>query len=307
LHPLISYNSSTLREVSFTSSLSEAAFYAVDHLVNEERIFPGAGFLEMACVAGNIAGEHRVHKIKDVVWSYPLSFRNGAPVLRTLLKHAGDIAEYAISSIDDEGEAVPHSEGRLVFLNGWAGAGHSEDTVSIKALKGQFERVEGGDSFYGKFREYGLLYGPGFQTVQEIHIGDSFALAKLKIADHLKGDFGQFILHPSMIDGALQTAAGLVGDLEPGTPYLPFALDEVEIVQPVTHICYALAEFADSPEQNYAGVRKFNIRLLSESGVLLVRLQNLFVKALVRPEGVLAPAAGWLPPERQAITRAEQP
>ena len=307
LHPLISYNSSTLKEVSFTSSLSETAFYAVDHLVNDEPIFPGAGFLEMACVAGNIAGEHRVHKIKDVVWSYPLSFRAGAPVLRTQLKHAGDIAEYVISSIDDEGEAVPHSEGRLVFLNGWADAGHTEERVSIQELKAQCVRAEDGDSFYDKFRAYGLHYGPAFQTVQEIHIAGSFALAKLKIADHLKDDFGQFILHPSMIDGALQTAAGLVGGLEPATPYLPFALDEVEIIQPVTQICYALAEFAGSAEQNYAGFRKFNIRLLSESGELLVRLQNLFVKALVRPEGLLAPVAGWLPAERQAITRAEQP
>src|SRR5581483_10542440 len=45
LHPLISCNSSTLKEVSFSSWLQDSAFYAVDHKVNEERIFPGAGFL----------------------------------------------------------------------------------------------------------------------------------------------------------------------------------------------------------------------------------------------------------------------
>src|SRR5262245_64842453 len=50
LHPLISYNSSTLKEVSFSSALPDTAFYAVDHKVNGERVFPGAGFLEMACV-----------------------------------------------------------------------------------------------------------------------------------------------------------------------------------------------------------------------------------------------------------------
>ena len=47
LHPLIAYNSSTLKEVSFSSSLSDTAFYAVDHKVHEQSIFPGAGFLEI--------------------------------------------------------------------------------------------------------------------------------------------------------------------------------------------------------------------------------------------------------------------
>jgi len=67
VHPLISYNSSTLKGISFTSQLSDTEFYACDHEVNEERIFPGAGLLEMACFAGNIAGEQRVRKLKDVV------------------------------------------------------------------------------------------------------------------------------------------------------------------------------------------------------------------------------------------------
>jgi len=98
----------------------------------------------------------------------------------------------------------------------------------------------------------------------------------------LKGDFGHFILHPSMIDGALQTAAGLVGGLESATPHLPFALDELDIVHPVRQTCYAYVEFADSSEQNHAGVRKFNIRLLNESGDVLIKFKNLFFRALTK-------------------------
>ena len=280
LHPLISYNSSTLKEVSFSSSLSDTAFYALDHKVNEEGIFPGAGFLEMACIAGNIAAEHRVRKITDVVWVRPLSFRKGPQAVRTFLKYAGDIVEYVISSSDEENETILHSEGKLAFTSGWAAPADAELHIPIETLKAQCAQREDGTAYYSRFRKYGLNYGPSFQVIQEIYINDSFALARLKIPDLLKSDFGQFILHPSMIDGALQTVGGLVGGPESVTPHLPFALDEVDILHPVRQTCYAYAEFANSREQNQAGIRKFNIRLLNESGDVLINFRNLFVRAL---------------------------
>src|SRR5262249_49402851 len=290
LHPLISYNSSTLKEVCFTSLLSDTAFYALDHKVNEEGIFPGAGFLEMACISGSIAAEHRVRKITDIVWVRPLSFRKGPQTVRTSLKYVGDIVEYVISSLDDENETVLHSEGRLDFRIGCAAPADAEHRIPIEALKAQCAHREDGTAYYSRFRKYGLNYGPSFQTIQEIYINDSFALAKLKIPDGLKSDFGQFILHPSMIDGALQTVASLAEGLETGVPHLPFALDEVDILHPVRQTCYAYAEFANSREQNRAGVRKFNIRLLNESGDMLITFKNLFARALITTQMSPRPA-----------------
>ncbi|HEU4888424.1 MAG TPA: SDR family NAD(P)-dependent oxidoreductase, partial [Thermoanaerobaculia bacterium] len=286
LHPLISFNSSTLQEVSFSTSLSDTLFYAVDHQVNGSRIFPGAGFLEMACIAGNLVGQQRVRKIQDIVWSQPLRFGSGPQTLRTVLQLAGDRVEYAISSLDDENETVLHSEGRLFFEDlGVDAADTDADTrVSIEELKTQCAVPERGAVYYEKFREHGLQYGRSFQTIQEIHVADLFALSRLKLAEHLHGGFEQFILHPSIVDGALQTVAGLVGSLSSTAPYVPFALDEIDIARPLPPACYALAEFAGSREQNYAGVRKFTIRLLNEGGEVLVTFKNLFVRALANAE-----------------------
>ena len=291
LHPLISYNSSSLKEVSFSSSLSDTAFYAVDHKVNDEGIFPGAGFLEMACIAGTIAGEQSVRKIKDIVWMQPLSFRKGPQALRTSLKYVGDSVEYLISSLDEENEAVVHSEGRLAFRNGWSDPVVCEDQIPIQTLKAQSTRFEDGAAYYNQFRKYGLNYGPSFQTIQEIYSADSFALSKLKLAEHLKNDFGQFILHPSIMDGALQTVAGLIGGLDLVAPHLPFSLDEIEIAHPVRQICYAYAEYADPHERNQTRVKKFNIRLLNESGDVLINFKDLFVRPLPKVEARASLAA----------------
>ena len=284
LHPLISHNSSTLKETSFSSVLSDDAFYALDHKVNGEMIFPGAGFLEMACIAGNIAGEQRVRRIKDVVWAQPLSFRKGPQNARTYLKQIGDCVEYAIASFDEDNETIVHSEGRLTFRDGWSDPTDAEDRIAVQAVIARATKREDGATYYERFRQYGFDYGPAFRTLQEIHVGDGFAISRLRMAEHLLADSGQFILHPSMIDGALQTVAGLVGGLETATPHLPFALDEVDIVHPVPQTCYAYVEFADSGEQSSGGVRKFNIRLLNENGDILILLKNLYVRALVKAQ-----------------------
>ncbi len=281
-HPLIAYNSSTFTEVSFRSSLSDTAFYAVDHKVRGDRIFPGAGFLEMACISANMANERKVRAIKDVVWAQPLSFRTGTQALRTVLRHNGEVADYEISSVDDQNEAVVHCEGRVAFANGLADPDGTDERIAIHDLKNQCGRPADSAAHYDAFRAYGFQYGPSFQCIQELHVNGSFALAKLKVAEHMKGDFGQFILHPSIIDGALQTVGNLMATGDAATPCLPFALDEIDLIRPLAPTCYAYAERVNVSPQ--AGVMKFNIRIFSESGEVMIKMNNLYVRPLPIPQ-----------------------
>jgi acyl transferase domain-containing protein len=278
LHPLVSHNCSTLREISFASFLSDTGFYAVDHEVNGTGVFPAAGFLEMACISGNIAAERKIQTIKDVVWSWPLTFQSGPTELRTCLRPAQDAVEYAISSFDDENERVVHCEGTLVLNAGLADCSIVEH-MPIEALKEQCTIREVGADYYAKFLQYGIAYGPSFQTIQEIYTHSSFAISKLKLPEHLKADFCQFLLHPSIIDGALQTVAVLAAEPRPTTPHLPFALDELEMLHPLPQVCYVYAVVAEPGEERQAS-RKFDIRLLNESGDVLVNLKGLYLRAM---------------------------
>jgi acyl transferase domain-containing protein len=280
LHPLLSHNSSTLKEVSFTSKLSERAYYAEDHVVNGISIFPGAAFLEIACISGSIAGEQSIARIRDIVWIQPLSFEHGPQSLRTYLKYIGDSAEFAIASLDEEHDRVVHSEGRLYFKDSERNRAHIEETVALEKLKGLATSVQGRKAFYEKFAKNGIRYGDSFQSVQEIHVGKSWVLSHLTVAHSLLEDFGHYILHPSIIDGALQTVAGFFSGADAEIPHLPFALDEVDIVRAIHHDCYAYVELSDSEGPTRTDVKKFNIRLLNERGDVLVKLKNLYVRAL---------------------------
>lgn len=275
LHPLITANASTLSEIGFNSSLSDNAYYAKDHQLNGEKIFPGAGYLEMACVAGNIASDAPVTGVRDLVWSMPLSLNEGDIQTRTVLKAIGDGVDFQVTSTDDYGDVVVHSEGSLLF-----------DAVSAAPSKGDVKALitpqmqqQTAAQYYQTFEQNGFQYGPSFRPVNTFWSDGSKAIAKLALDNACLSDFDEYLLHPSLIDGALQTVVGLISVTTSGTPYMPFVLNEVLIHRPLTANCYAVAEFAEDGQQ--ADIKKFNIAIVSESGEVLVSLNEFYVRALV--------------------------
>lgn len=280
LHPLVSHNSSTLREVSFSSMLSGSAFYARDHQVGGQRIFPGAGMLEIACVAGALAGTRTVRRIRDIVFVRPLVFTDEAQMIQIALRPADDDAEYLITSYGADREKLVHSEGVIDFDDGSQGHG-AEELVPIAALKQACAQPVPGERYYQLFEQAGISYGPAFRTMQELYVGESFALARLAIPEQLKAGFDQFVLHPAIVDGALQAVAGMAGGAEAGDPCLPFAIDAVEIARATAQACYAhvqeVGPAAGSRER--AGIRKFDIRITNEEGLVLVTLKRFSVRA----------------------------
>jgi acyl transferase domain-containing protein len=219
--------------------------------------------------------------LKDIVWIQPLSFRGGAQVLRTFLKQIDDAVEYAITSLGEDNERVVHSEGRLLFTKDEATARpEGSENPGIEVLKRRCQRTHSADEFYRNLARCGLEYGAAFQVVRDLRVGESCALARLELPESLRREWGQFILHPALIDGALQTIAGLVAGADSEAPYLPFALDEVDILRPLSQTCYVWTQAERPNEQSRMDVRKFDIQLLNERGEPLVRLKNLSVRRL---------------------------
>ena len=278
LHPLLAHNASTLREVCFSSSLSEGAYYGRDHRVNGQSLFPGAGFLELACASGAVAGEQAVTRLEDIVWSQPLALTGTDLPVRTILKANGENAEFVIVSFDEDYERVLHSEGRVCYGPSGGRYGAPREPLDIAGLKTKAASLIAGEDFYRRLQGAGLAYGPSFQTVQELYAGDGFALSRLRLAESLEADADAYLLHPCLVDGAFQTVAGIVSGDMPDAPQVPFALDEVEILGPLGAACYAYVEQAPGGAQ--PDIRQFTICLLNEAGQVLVRMNNFYVRAL---------------------------
>ena len=152
--------------------------------------------------------------------------------------------------------------------------------VNIRELQQGCTAVHAGPHFYQRLAACGLVYGPALQVVTEVHVVATHALARLELPASQLDELDQYTLHMSLLDGALQSVAALLAGAGADVPCLPFALDEVDIVRPLTPVCYAHVEPAQANRHGRADIRKFNVRLLSERGELLVRLGNLYVRQL---------------------------
>ncbi|WP_373890127.1 beta-ketoacyl synthase N-terminal-like domain-containing protein [Massilia sp. DJPM01] len=129
---------------------------------------------------------------------------------------------------------------------------------------------------YEVFEQMGISYGPAHRAIAALHAGDAEVLARLS----LPSCGTQFVLHPGLLDSAIQASLGLLldsqGMLAEVTPMLPFALDRVDVLAPCGAEMWALIvpatdTGADSALQKLA-LQKLDITLCDETGRVCVRL-----------------------------------
>ena len=298
LHPLLSYNASTLKTVSFISELDSNAFYATEHKVNDALVLPGTAYLEVANIAGTIAGEQKVRRLSDLVWAMPYVFGDAkqdadlpAPQLQTFLKTIGDATEFEVTSIDALAGRQMHCEGRLFFNDSEAVQSSSaiqnlDPKLLLQTMAQQGAKTLNNQQLYQQFAQTGLQYGEAFSTIQQLHSSEDKAIARWLLPASLLPDFAEYLLHPAILDGVLQSIVGVGNDDSGSTPYLPFAIGQLDILRPMSMSGYTIVEqVPDSRSANAmssinTGIKKFNITVTDDVGQVLLSIVDFCVRAL---------------------------
>ncbi|MFY0578026.1 SDR family NAD(P)-dependent oxidoreductase [Cystobacter fuscus] len=110
-------------------------------------------------------------------------------------------------------------------------------------------------------------------------MGASQVLAKLSLPQAVEDTLDQFVLHPSLLDAALQASIGLLRTTD--DPYLPYAMEELEILGPCTSTMWAWIRRngkSDSAAQN----EKLDIDLCDAQGNVSVRIKAFSTRPLKR-------------------------
>jgi amino acid adenylation domain-containing protein/thioester reductase-like protein len=270
LHPLLESNTSTFRSQQFTTFLTGNEFYLTDHVVGKQKTLPGVAYLEMARAAGELAGEKTVIKLTNIVWVKPIIMSDTPKTVHINLYPDQERVEFEVSTRDDKGEWQVHAQGKLSYES-LADA----ETIDIFAIQKRCFETWDSAKCYNLFKATSVNHGPSFQTIQTLHRNDTEALSRLQLP--LTDGFNEFILHPSIMDGALQTVIGL-SQTTSSIPYLPFALGSVELFKPLSEISYAYVK-----QTGDSTVKKFNISIIDDTGQLLVRLSDFSVRAFSPP------------------------
>ncbi len=315
LHPLLHQNTSSLSEQQFSSTFTGQEFFLENHVIQGRRVLPGVAYLEMARAAVSfavdadlkkaLAAGQREIRLKNVVWVRPLGVDGEAVSVQIELypEENGEIAYEIYGVVDDE--EVVYSQGSAALS--MIAEVPTLDLEMIQALCSQRELTS--RQLYETFKTMGIEYGPGHQGIEKIYVGTSQVLAKLSLPSFLADTQDHFVLHPSIMDGALQASLGLMM-LEKESeinlkPSLPFALQELEILKKCTSAMWAFIRCSEDG-QSVNTIQKLDIDLCDENGTCCVRMKGYSSRILENKTGystgTLLLTPNW---EEQAANKQE--
>ncbi|WP_444996461.1 SDR family NAD(P)-dependent oxidoreductase [Aliikangiella sp. IMCC44359] len=294
LHPLVHRNSSTLSGLRFTSEFSGEEHFLNDHQVNGSKILPGMAYLEMARAACQLASDNNVNEVaedqshkaielknielknielKNIVWMRPLIISDKVLPIHIRFEQKNDgYSSYQVYTGSDN-EKLVHAQGQIREVEN-----KNLSSLPLEQLKQQMVLSETPVvKYYQKFADMGFNYGPAHQGIQEVYRSTQGVLAKLSIPADIAFTQQQFLLHPSILDSALQASIILSWDdnnldsVENKT-LLPFALSHVEISSTLTanqlpETFWAWIRYADDQ-------KSLDIDLSNEQGQVCISLKG---------------------------------
>lgn len=250
--------------------IDENSPFVTDHIVGEEPIVPAA--LQVEAIRRQTGGKTAC--LHDILF-YQIITKERIHDLCIVKEIIDGTVTYSIQS-KKTGETYSQATAKEENL----------DTGLLKQWrKEEFKYYHTGVECYRIFSEYGFFYQDSFQVIQQIWYEHNRALAFINLPSCSEGGFSGGELHPSLLDGALQTVLILLnGEADGKTEtFFPFSIGRLEILAPLEKDCFVHAE--EIYQKNKA-IRRYNILITDTYGKELVQIKNYMIKK-INPREIL--------------------
>ncbi|WP_455883995.1 polyketide synthase [Serratia proteamaculans] len=267
-------NTSNFSEQRFTSRFTGTEFFIKDHQVKGEKVLPGVGYLEIAraAIERSSAGreESTTIALKNMNWVNPVLVNGVAKEVHIGLFDEGNgKVLYEVYSKDgNEEEAVVHFLGEAEFKVKRA------DIIDIDKLQSEMTRgMLSGSACYQTLKTIGIERGSSYQGIQEIYQGENQAIAKLSLPVSVTETQHDYVLHPSVMDSALQAAVGLMRKGSVFKPDLAYSMESLDVLAPCTASMYAWLRYSGESSQS-EGAQNVDIELCDQEGNVCVKMRG---------------------------------
>ncbi len=287
LHPLLHRNTSELLKQRFSSTFSGDEFFLADHVVRDDRVLPAVVYLEMARAGLQKAlGLDPLRPVpmvlEHVAWMQPLIVARQQDVhLELHPENFEAAAESAVSfeiyTLGENDERVIHAQGRAALCEAMSSASVDLQPLLDDMTLGRAGAVQ----CYARLESAGLHYGPRQRGLFELQLGKEQLLASIRLPASVPADSHEYVMHPSLLDSALQACIGLSLTAESGESqaYLPFCVDRVEVHRSCEPQMWAWLRRT----ANTFHLQKIDMDLCNEAGALCVRILGLASRTLAEP------------------------
>nr|CCC21123.1 type-I polyketide synthases [Streptomyces himastatinicus ATCC 53653] len=265
-----------------TATLTGDESYLRDHTVHGRRILPGVAHLEMA-------RETAVHALGATATT-PLRMRNVTWVQALAVEGAPVDVEVRVKPVQDGGvsfevasrttaESSVHSEGRVARSDTPRPA-----PLDLASLRADCPTTVSPARVAGALRTMGIVHGASLRAIEEAYVGPGVVVARLALPEATEGSDGPYVLHPAMMDSAIQASMALhLAEGEgPRDTAIPFALDRLELFAPCTSDMWAVVRVADSA-QPVTALSRLDIDLVDDSGAVCVAMTGYTSRRVAEP------------------------
>ncbi len=296
-HPLVDKQFTTARnETVFPSSVSRNILpFLEDHRVYGHVVLPAAVFIELVLAAVNRTQWQGANQISDFIVSEPLLIPEDENVELQLIFSKGSeheltfeiFSSHEVESSKEDAWKL-HASGRVGRAIAPAGPLPRELISLSGSIAGSTEHLEG-QVYYETLEDLGIQFGPAFRGIQELWRGGGKALGRLNIPCSIAAESGEYVLHPALLDAALQTlgAALPIGKDQPA--YLMVGFEKFTLCGNLSSTQWALGEIQSGIDKN-PDVLIGDLRLLfADTGETLGHIKGLRLKR-ARREALVASA-----------------
>lgn len=276
LHPLLHTNTSTLKQQCFSTVFSGKEFFLIDH----QKTLPVLAYVEMAREAvlrsAPSRDETAAVEMLDTAWAPGIAISQSPVVVDVVDGRNGQIG-YEIHSAehDEDGRVhkVVHCKGSARYASRVATA--KLDIDQIKALMKNGKLA--GEQVEALQKDMTPKRGALLQTLTDVYYGNHQLLARLDLPQSQENTRQDYVLHPSIMDGVVQSAIALA-NLDFGAPKTlqPSALGALQVLAPCSSQMYAWIRYTRGSRSTDDTIR-LDIDVTNSSGDVCIRLKSLAI------------------------------
>ena len=262
-------------------SLSTTALpFLAHHRVQNDAIFPGAGYVEMGLAA--VAAVHG----KVSVALEEVTFERMLPVGKdpdrrvqcVLVDEESGRASFQVSSREAGAKTwTRHAAGKVRTGVGAPGARISRERPRV--LQARCPTVLDSEAFYRRMEEGGLFYGRSFRGLEQMWLGSEEGLARVFLPADVAVNSDQYQVHPALLDACFQTLVGVhvAGETEPLGTYVLSGIDRIRLHRSLGQEVWVHAQLHASDDRtNPAG----DVFVIDADGRVQAEVQGLRIKRL---------------------------
>lgn len=318
-HPLlgecIKLANATSSFVWQTTLENDSLRFLNDHRINDEIVFPAAGYIEMALQAAEEAGLNDAYTFLDFSFKEKMTFQDGAArSIQALLspKEKGGFSFSVYSRNSPKENWIEHTS--VTFM-----PTHADDhlptrmksspTLIRQQPSAQYTAAE----FYQELQQRGVHYGPSFWAIQEVWSKDNESLARLHLPEPLQFEAQTYQIHPALLDACLQVLSATQGASAEQNLFIPIGCERIQFYARPERVVWSQAAL---PSEITPGtdVIHADLKLLDENEQVVaefngLRLQRIGrrIRQLMAQEDTWLYRLQWEPQELPVLTKPQLP